>query len=723
MDTYRNSQNNMFSGGFHSNGGHLLAGNIFDIGGGDVHFASPAADGDADNQCLSAWRLTDPREDKDRILSSKDPLLEGSCTWILHDRAFTQWWNDDKSCILWIHGDPGKGKTMIMMALIDEISQRLQLSPGSGILSYFFCQNAIQELNNAVSIIRGLTYLLATQNPVLARHLRKRYDGTGSCPFEGLNALYCLWRTLSEVAQDLSHPRVYLMVDALDECDSQSLETFLNLFSHSKLSSKVKWVVTSRNETKILEHLQRGHLGHNMSLELNSFHVSEAVTSFINYKVNKLASQKNYRSELQSSIKEYLTKHADGTFLWVALVCKELEKVPAWRTRDVYTKFPAGLEPLYQRMLEQIQHNRDPEEVEVYLQTLRTITLSYRPLHLGEMGIVAGLPKDLSNDSQALQDLVGSCGSFLTLRKQIVYFVHQSAKDYFSTGNGLNIFPSGQTKAHGLLADRSLRLMSDSLKRDVCGLQKPGTLMEEVDNNIVGRHLPAHVQYACCYWVHHLKENGAFLKDSKQVHTFLQEHFLHWLEALGLIKKISDGAVMVRLLDEMLIKYNVNSLLLAMIRDAKRFILRFGSIIGRAPLQTYGAALAFSPLKSEIRQQFWNHRDPQIERVLHAEETWNSARGALEGHSGAVNSVAFSPDGQLVETNSGVLDIRSLLSSAVSHSSNHLHTLFVANDWVVREEESILWLPPDYRRTCAAVRNGVLVLGHSSGCISFFKFK
>ena len=89
-------------------------------------------------KCLRAWRLTDPREDRNRILDSKDPLLEGSCTWIFDDPAFTRWWNDDDCQILWIHGDPGKGKTMMIMALIDEILQRLKLNPASGMLSYFF---------------------------------------------------------------------------------------------------------------------------------------------------------------------------------------------------------------------------------------------------------------------------------------------------------------------------------------------------------------------------------------------------------------------------------------------------------------------------------------------------------------------------------------------------------------------------------------------------------
>lgn len=38
------------------------------------------------------------------------------------------------------------------------------------------------------------------------------------------------------------------------------------------------------------------------------------------------------------------------------------------------------------------------------------------------------------------------------------------------------------------------------------------------------------------------------------------------------------------------------------LQDAKRFLLSNQVIIEQAPLQTYGAALAFSPQKSEVKK-------------------------------------------------------------------------------------------------------------------------
>ena len=100
-----------------------------------------------DKECLRIWRLTDPAEDRVRIQDAKDTLLEQSCAWVFNDPAFTKWFNDDESVILWIHGDPGKGKTMMMMAAIDELSRRLKST--QCMMSYFIFQSSMPKLNNA----------------------------------------------------------------------------------------------------------------------------------------------------------------------------------------------------------------------------------------------------------------------------------------------------------------------------------------------------------------------------------------------------------------------------------------------------------------------------------------------------------------------------------------------------------------------------------------------
>jgi hypothetical protein len=252
--------------------------------------------------------------------------------------AFSDWRNNDDTQLLWIKGDPGKGKTMLMIGLIKELSKQLESSPGSGILSYFFCQDTLPTLNNALSVLRGLIYLLVDQQKTLIRHLRKMYDSSGRQLFEDGNAFHALSAILSDMLHDSSLARVYLMVDALDECTSK-LSQLLDLIArNTSHPSRVKWLVSSRNRSDIEERLRATGSCAKISLELNSCHISHAVNAFIDVKVSKLTERKAYKPELRETIQSYLYAKADGTFLWVALVCKELEGVQVRRTLSVLEK-------------------------------------------------------------------------------------------------------------------------------------------------------------------------------------------------------------------------------------------------------------------------------------------------------------------------------------------------------------------------------------------------
>jgi hypothetical protein len=53
--------------------------------------------------------------------------------------------------------------------------------------------------------------------------------------------------------------------------------------------------------------------------------------------------------------------------------------------------------------------------------------------------------------------------------------------------------------------------------------------------------MPPELQYACMYWVHHQTKVDFEPNGINDVYDFLKTHFLHWLEALSLIGRISES--------------------------------------------------------------------------------------------------------------------------------------------------------------------------------------
>jgi len=118
---------------------------------------------------------------------------------------------------------------------------------------------------------------------------------------------------------------------------------------------------------------------------------------------------------------------------------------------------------------------------------------------------------------------------------------HPSFRDFLFEKARCEEFWVDEKQAHQVLADRCMQLMSTSLKQDICGVDAPNILVVEAEKSRIEQDLPPEVQYACRYWTDHVQKSGTQLCDNSQVHCFLQGHFLHWLEALGWMGKISDG--------------------------------------------------------------------------------------------------------------------------------------------------------------------------------------
>ncbi|KAL2199498.1 NACHT domain-containing protein [Corynascus similis CBS 632.67] len=347
---------------------------------------------------LRGLYTTDPRHDKNRIKQDKGELLADSYRWIFDNTDFRRWRNDTQSRLLWIRGDPGKGKTMLLCGIIDEF----MAVSDSSLLSFFFCQAADADVNNATAVLGGLIYLLVDQQPSLLSHVQKKYDATGNPLFRGINTWVALSEVFTDILEDPNLPATCLIIDALDEC-IEGLDLLLGLIVQSSSKySNVKWIVSSRNWPIIEKKLDAATWKVELSLELNEESVSTAVAAYVRSKVDWLTEQNGYNNDIRDAIECYLSANAQGTFLWVALVCQELADIFWWEAEELLRTFPPGLDALYRRMMDQIHKSR---HAKLCQRILATVVVGYRPITLEELPTLVDSPSRASGNGKALAEI------------------------------------------------------------------------------------------------------------------------------------------------------------------------------------------------------------------------------------------------------------------------------------------------------------------------------
>ncbi|KAM6513748.1 hypothetical protein FALCPG4_014968 [Fusarium falciforme] len=299
-------------------------------------------------------------------------------------------------------------------------------------------------------------------------------------------------------------------------------------------------------------------------------------------------------------------------------------------------------------MMEQISNSDDAD---ICKEILAIASVVYQPITREELKVLESLEEDDYND---LPQINKACGSFLTLRDGVIYFVHQSAKDFLLKNASEQILPSGIAHQHHALYSRSLGALSETHRRDIYSLNTPGFSIDQV---LLPNPDPlSSVRYSCVYWVDHLHDSDStsvnnVLQDNGKVHGFIQEKYLFWLECLSLLRSMSEGVNAVHKL-EALVKNAEAQQLTKLLRDASRFILSNKRPIEIAPLQAYASALVFSPEHSLIRELYKEEEPDWMALKPRMEADWNACVQTLEGHGGQVTSVALSAGGWRVASGS-----------------------------------------------------------------------
>lgn len=493
--------------------------------------------------------------------------------WILDAEHFRQWQHSEDSSLLWIEGNLATNETMLLCAIINELSRP---SPSTDvdepndslILSYFFCRPN-PRTNNATAVLRGLLYLLVEQCPELLPHLEKRYSVLKTELYEGSMAWHSLCDVLADMLKALHPRKVCFAVNHLNDC-TQELSRLLELMTRNTALSTLKWIISSRPNVTIRSRLERRPLMTKLDLRVgeNAQHVSRAVDAFIDYTLPNIPCLSD-DDALFTRVREDLRRRSGGVFLWVSYVMKKLKEAESCDVDKVLAEIMS-----YRRSLKQVEQLEEGKEAEYCSDILSSVVAAYRPLSLCELGILSGLPWDLANDDKFVAKLVHMCGPLLDIREGIVHLIHQSARDFlveeqnwWTESRDLDQLEgeSGTWKVtsrpprhiHIKFAERSIEVISRELRRNMFNLPALGASIE--DYNPPSLASLGNIEYYMLHWADHLSDAWDDDRDrrlrprykhdwttlqlhydedptpwvkSQNVTLFLKQKFLYWLETL-----------------------------------------------------------------------------------------------------------------------------------------------------------------------------------------------
>jgi hypothetical protein len=228
----------------------------------------------------------------------------GTGHWLLDSAEFKAWVETEKQT-LFCPGIPGAGKTILTSIVVDKLTTQFGNDESIGV-AYIYCNFRRQDEQKPGDLLTSLLKQLSQYRPSLPDSVRSLYDKHKKKKTRpSLDEISKAFQSVATL-----HSRVFIIVDALDECrtsDGCRTEFLTQIFSlQTKLGANI--FATSR----FLPEITEPFVG-SVTLEIRAS--AEDVGRYVDGYISRLPSFVGRNPDLQEEIRTEIVKAVDGMYV------------------------------------------------------------------------------------------------------------------------------------------------------------------------------------------------------------------------------------------------------------------------------------------------------------------------------------------------------------------------------------------------------------------------
>ncbi|PVG00496.1 YVTN repeat-like/Quino protein amine dehydrogenase [Serendipita vermifera] len=606
-------------------------------------------------------------------------------------RLIDDWTHDrNKPPIFWLSGMAGTGKSTIAKTFAQSLDKP---SPKDYLGASFFCSRDDEKLSRDHLIIPNLAYQLAQYDAGIHAGVTKSLKEDRNVV--DLDIENQFQKLILEPLRSATTQRrlVVIVMDALDECSGKP-EEIVALFSTPQMASlpfSVKLFVTGRPEAKIRQALARS----NVKSQIQPLQLHEIEHSIVR---GDIGIYLDHHFELMVEVHTHLSSGwpsktdvealgdlAGDLFIFAATAIKFLnnpEEDPEDKLTLILTNVHSRgqIDSLYKQVLDSaFDAGRDKSLLKDFRDVMGAIVCLKEPLTLRGLQTLLDLPRS------SVRKVVTRLYSVVVTPDtddENIRLIHPSFPDYLTDQRRCTEkqYFLDEPVLNAGIAGRALKCMLKELRRNICNLEDPMILNEDITDlpHRLSCHIPPHLRYACFHWASHLYSVKPTKNLLELLHSFAVTKLLAWLEVLILYGRLDLALSSIKLVSMWLSEHSLRSLnTVELLEQMYRFIEQFKKSISICAGNIYASALPFTP--SCLLLDVYSHEKASSARIFTPIRLeWSPCLSMMKGHMGSVCSIALSPDGSKIVSGSSDKTVRiwdSTTSEAVATLKGHLSSI------------------------------------------------